>query len=90
MISSIYVLCVFSKFQQIQICGCENGGNCTIDGISETSANPLILICNCPEGKIIMILSISMRPCSIIIMILFYKVYDYNSRLSICVCMCLL
>ena len=39
-------LCVHS---QVEICGCENGGNCTTEGTTP-SANPRILNCICPEG----------------------------------------
>ena len=35
---------------QIEICGCKNGGSCTVEGITDVSANPLILACICPSG----------------------------------------
>ena len=34
---------------QIEICGCENGGNCTTEGTTPSS-NPRILNCLCPQG----------------------------------------
>ena len=34
---------------QLEICGCENGGNCTTEGTTPSS-NPRILNCLCPQG----------------------------------------
>ena len=37
---------------QIQICACNSeGGNCTLDGLIDIIANPLILNCECSLGK---------------------------------------
>ena len=37
---------------QIQICACNSeGGNCTLDGLIDIIANPLILNCECGLGK---------------------------------------
>lgn len=36
---------------QIHICACGDGGNCTSEGLLNTSVNPLILDCNCNEGQ---------------------------------------
>ena len=35
---------------QVHICGCQNGGNCTAEGVMNTSSNPLLLLCDCNEG----------------------------------------
>ena len=38
---------------QIQICACNSeGGNCTLDGLIDIIANPLILNCQCGLGKL--------------------------------------
>ena len=37
---------------QVQICACLNGGNCTIDGILNPTADPLLLRCICPLGTL--------------------------------------
>ena len=34
---------------QLQICACVNG-NCTIEGVTDTGANTIVLNCECPEG----------------------------------------
>ena len=37
---------------QIQICACDSeGGNCTLNGLIDIIANPLILNCECGPGK---------------------------------------
>ena len=36
---------------QVQICACENGGNCTINGIIGTAAGNILLNCECSEGS---------------------------------------
>lgn len=36
---------------KVRICGCQNGGNCTIEGVVNTSSNPLIFLCDCTEGS---------------------------------------
>ena len=34
------------------MCGCpRDRGNCTVDGVQNASSNPLILLCECTEGK---------------------------------------
>ena len=35
---------------QVLICACQNGGNCTLDGIIGRDADPLIMDCICNEG----------------------------------------
>ena len=35
---------------QVLICGCQNGGNCTMEGIIGRDADPLIMDCICDEG----------------------------------------
>ena len=38
---------------QLQVCGCSSmGGNCTLDGLIDIIANPLILTCQCGLGKL--------------------------------------
>ena len=35
----------------VEICACENGGNCTLNGILGIDAlNPIIMNCECPQG----------------------------------------
>ena len=35
----------------VEICACENDGNCTLEGILGIDAlNPIILNCECPQG----------------------------------------
>ena len=36
---------------QVQLCACENGGNCTTDGLLTITGDTLVLACNCPEGN---------------------------------------
>ncbi len=36
---------------QVQICVCENGGTCTLNGLSSITSDPLILNCECQQGK---------------------------------------
>ena len=37
---------------QLQICACNSmGGNCTLEGLVDIIANPLILNCECNQGK---------------------------------------
>ena len=35
---------------RVQLCGCENGGNCTEVGIADLEASFVLLNCDCPEG----------------------------------------
>ena len=35
----------------VQLCACENGGNCTTDGLLDTDFSFIILNCECPEGR---------------------------------------
>ncbi len=37
---------------QVQICACENGGDCTVDGLRSTVGSTLVLNCDCPDGMI--------------------------------------
>ena len=34
----------------VQLCACENGGNCTTDGLLDTDFSFIVLNCECPEG----------------------------------------
>ena len=34
----------------VQLCACENGGNCTSDGLLANDFSFIILNCECPEG----------------------------------------
>ena len=36
---------------QVLICACQNEGNCTLEGVLNRDADPLIMNCICPEGK---------------------------------------
>ncbi len=36
---------------QILFCVCENNGTCTLDGLLSTDQNPLIMNCECQQGK---------------------------------------
>ena len=36
----------------VQLCACENGGNCTTDGLLVNDFSFIILNCNCPEGML--------------------------------------
>ena len=36
---------------QLEVCGCMNGGQCTLDGVLDAVAPVVILNCMCPEGK---------------------------------------
>ncbi len=38
---------------QVQLCACENSGNCTTDGLLIVTGNTLVLNCECPEGKLL-------------------------------------
>ena len=35
---------------QVEICACEFGGNCTLDGVLDLDADPVVMNCECPEG----------------------------------------
>ena len=39
----------------VQLCACENGGNCTTDGLLANDLSFIILNCECPEGKLYVI-----------------------------------
>ena len=34
----------------VQLCACENGGNCTTDGLLDIHYRFVVLYCECPEG----------------------------------------
>ena len=36
---------------QVQICACQNGGNCTLGGLLSTTASTIVLNCECSEGQ---------------------------------------
>ena len=36
---------------QVQVCACENGGNCTTEGLLSVTGSTLVLNCQCPEGR---------------------------------------
>ena len=35
---------------QVEFCGCLNGGTCTLNGVVDRTANPLVLNCICTAG----------------------------------------
>ena len=35
----------------VQLCACENGGNCTTNGLLANDFSFIVLNCECPEGK---------------------------------------
>ena len=37
---------------QVEICACVNGGTCTLNGILDLDADPVVMNCECPEGII--------------------------------------
>ena len=37
---------------QVQICACQNGGECTLNGLLSSSDRTVVLNCNCPEGDV--------------------------------------
>ena len=37
----------------VQLCACENGGNCTTDGLLDIDYSFVVLNCKCPEGIIV-------------------------------------
>ena len=37
---------------QVLICACQNDGNCTLEGVLNRDADPLIMNCVCPEGTL--------------------------------------
>ena len=38
---------------QVQICACENGGECALDGPLSSSESTVVLNCDCPEGTFV-------------------------------------
>jgi len=36
---------------RVEMCACQNGGNCTLDGILGIDGNTVIMRCECPPGK---------------------------------------
>ena len=36
----------------VQLCACENGGNCTTNGLLANDFSFIVLNCECPEGKL--------------------------------------
>ena len=36
---------------RLHVCGCQNGGNCTLDNLLNPNAVALVMSCDCPEGK---------------------------------------
>ncbi len=39
---------------QVQICACENGGDCTVEGLPSVVGSTLVLNCDCPQGREVM------------------------------------
>ena len=37
----------------VQLCACENEGNCTTDGLLDIDYSFVVLNCECPEGKLL-------------------------------------
>ena len=46
---------------QVQVCACENGGNCTTEGLLSITGSTLILNCQCPEGRSCILLIVGHR-----------------------------
>lgn len=40
---------------QVLICGCQNASNCDLEGMANPSADPLIMACDCSDGKRILL-----------------------------------
>ena len=38
---------------RVEICACQNGGVCTLDGILTADASSVVMRCECPEGKLL-------------------------------------
>ena len=38
---------------QVLVCACQNGGNCTLEGIIGRDVDPLIMNCICTEGILV-------------------------------------
>lgn len=38
---------------QVQICACQRDGNCTLDGLLDTSGSSFVLNCECPAGTFV-------------------------------------
>ena len=36
---------------QVYICACENGGNCTLNGVLSSGADSVVMRCECPLGE---------------------------------------
>lgn len=36
---------------RVEICACQNGGNCTLDGIITQTSNVVDMLCMCTSGK---------------------------------------
>ena len=36
---------------QVQICGCQNASTCDLEGLPNPSADPVIMACDCSDGK---------------------------------------
>jgi len=47
----------------IQLCACQNGGNCTTDGLLNTDLTFVVLNCNCPAGMCRIILCVLLEVC---------------------------
>ena len=60
----------------VQLCACENEGNCTTDGLLANDLSFIVLNCECPEGiyahTVIIIVIIEIPPLSIILWLFYY------------------
>ena len=45
---------------QLQICGCVNEGQCTLDGVLDTKLPVIVFKCTCPEGLFVCLFVCSM------------------------------
>lgn len=36
---------------QVLFCACENGGECTLNGLLSTSGSTVVMNCDCPQGR---------------------------------------
>ncbi len=38
---------------QLEVCACVGGGNCTLDGVLNTTAAFIVMNCDCPNGELL-------------------------------------
>lgn len=44
---------------RVEVCNCQNGGNCTLDGILDTDDNVIVMLCQCTPGKVTLSLTLN-------------------------------